>query len=154
MKVNFMLVDDNKIDLFVTQKIIEKVQIQSGIRKFINPNSAINFLKILDGDNGCKTMLVPDVILLDVNMPEMNGFQFLQEFNKLTNIRRKCIKIYMLSSSTNKEDVERARQQRSCIGFINKPITRQAVENILTDLRPNQHAYFCREERANMCVNL
>ena len=64
-------------------------------------------------------------------MPEMDGFQFLIEFNKLKNISNKCVSIYMLSSSTNPEDIQRAKHYRHCIGFLNKPLTYKSIENII-----------------------
>lgn len=130
------MIDDNKIDLFVSQKIIEKVCLDNSIRTFSSANTAIAFLKILEGKIAYPTMFSPDIILLDINMPEKDGFQFLEEFNKLTKIDKNKIKIYMLSTSTNSQDINKAKSERSCAGFINKPLTTKSVENIIIEFRP------------------
>lgn len=136
MKLNIMLVDDNKIDLFVNKKIIENAQIDSNVRTFVRAQSALSFLKIFEKNKEYKTMCIPDIIFLDINMPEMNGFQFLDEFNKLENIRDKNIKIYLLSSSTNIHDVIKAKSKRSCVGFISKPLTANNLNRVLRESRP------------------
>jgi CheY-like chemotaxis protein len=136
MKLNFMLIDDNKIDLFVNQKIIEKAVTNANIKTFASANSAINYLKVLESSPRSQTIFAPDIIFLDINMPEMNGFKFLSEFNKLEIRKKKSIKIYMLSSSTNIEDVQKANKQKLCVGFINKPLTSQTIENVIIQYRP------------------
>ena len=149
MKLNFMLIDDSKIDLFINQKIIEKVASNSHIRNFTSAVSAINYLKVLEGSDRCQTKFAPDIIFLDINMPELNGFQFINEFNKLKLEKKENIKIYILSSSTNTEDVQKARKQRSCIGFINKPLTLQAIEGILAQSKPFLTMYDYQEYDIN-----
>lgn len=133
MKLNIMLIDDNKIDLFVSQKIIKKTIDECSIRTFISASSAIKFLKILDVENSYKTLSIPDIIFLDINMPEMNGFQFLQEFNKLKNIKERPIKIYILSSSTNLQDVIKAKNESSCVDFISKPLITRDLNKIVNN---------------------
>ncbi|WP_241489615.1 response regulator [Lacinutrix algicola] len=134
--MNIMLIDDNKIDLFVNQKIIERLSTGCDIRAFTSANSAINFLKILEDEGAYPTMFVPDVILLDINMPEMDGFQFLEEFEELNKIDKKSIRIYMLSSSTSPQDVEKIEASNSCIGLIAKPLKIYNVEELLEEFRP------------------
>jgi len=153
MKMNFMLVDDNKVDLYVNQKVIEKASPDSKIKSFSNAISAINYLKILVGSPRCQTLFAPDVILLDINMPELNGFQFINEFNKLKIEKERNIKIYMLSSSTNIEDVKKAKRQRSCVGFINKPLTIFTIEEILFQFKPYLKQYDYQKHKINLELN-
>ena len=141
MKMNFMLIDDNKIDLFISQKMIEKVQFNSNFKKFMDPVSALKFLKILDSNDLYPKIYAPDIIFLDINMPEMTGFEFINEFNKLKNINKKRVKIYILSSSTNSDDIEKAKKQRSCIGFINKPLSCHSIKNVLAEFKPYLNVY-------------
>lgn len=150
MKANVMLIDDNKIDLFISEKIIKRLCIDSNIRTFSSAKSGIEFLKILEAKVGIKTMLVPDIILLDINMPEMNGFQFINEFNKLKMLKEKNIKIYMLSSSANLKDINKAKNMVACSGFINKPLTVQSLNRALVCCKPYLSEYDFMEGDINL----
>jgi len=150
MKLNFMLVDDNKIDLFVNEKTIEKVGVSSKIKSFSNSVSAINYLKLLESNARCQSIFAPDIIFLDINMPLLNGFQFLREFNKLSIKKKESITIYILSSSTNIEDIQNAKKERSCIGFINKPLTLEMVEKIAIQSKPYLTIYDHEEHGLNL----
>lgn len=150
MKANVMLIDDNKIDLFISEKIIKKLCIDSNIRTFSSAKSGIEFLKLLEENTFSKTMLVPDIILLDINMPEMDGFQFLNEFNKLTKMKEKNIKIYMLSSSSNLKDINKAKNNKVCSGFINKPLTVQSLNRALVCCKPYLSEYDFMEGDINL----
>lgn len=140
MKLNFMLIDDNNIDLFINQKIIENSKILSNIRAFTSANSAVKYLKGLEENTGINNINVPDVIFLDINMPEMSGFQFIREFNKLKIEKMKSIKIYMLSSSTYFKDVQKVKQEKTCIGYIVKPLTKETIDNVLSEFNMTQTA--------------
>lgn len=130
-----MIIDDSKIDLFVSQKIIEKVNSDCNIEIFASGSSAINFLK-KSGGKTCQKIFVPDVIFLDINMPEMDGFQFLKEFSKLSNVDKKDIKIHVLSSSTNSQDIKKTQENKYCAGFINKPLTATSLNKVIVRYRP------------------
>lgn len=150
MTLNFILVDDNKIDLFVNEKTIEKAHDNSKIKSFSNAVSAINYLKLLECNARCQSIFAPDIIFLDINMPLLNGFQFIREFNRLNIKKKERIKIYILSSSTNIEDVQNAKKQRSCIGFINKPLTQEVVEKIVLQNKPYLTIYDHEEHGVNL----
>ena len=143
MKLNFMLIDDNKMDLFICKKIIEKSSNNYYVRTFQRSYSAIKFLEIFEKKLEYQDVFLPDVILLDINMPEMNGFQFLKEFNKLERLIEKPIKIFMLSSSTNIHDIIKVKSEKHCVGFISKPLTVEGLNKIvsesLTFLNQNYH---------------
>ncbi|WP_256009082.1 response regulator [Desertivirga xinjiangensis] len=121
-----MVVDDAKIDRFLAEKVISKY---SFAEEVVSVESAISALDYLSTNTGDEEAL-PDLIFLDINMPEMNGFEFLAEYNKLPeNIKKKCI-IIMLSSSLHPEDKELALQSPYVCQFLNKPLTEQKLIEI------------------------
>ena len=128
-----MLIDDNKIDLFVTQRILENVLNDTEVNSFESPFTALKALKLMDLDQEDEKF-IPDVIFVDINMPGMNGFELLEAYNNLENLKKRRIKIYILTSSTFGEDIKKAKEIKSCVGYINKPLNRQAINNVMAEL--------------------
>jgi CheY-like chemotaxis protein len=116
-----LLIDDNYIDNFVTRKILEGSNFVETITVVRSANEAISSLR--DG------IIKPDVIFLDVRMPLMGGFEFLEEFDKL-NIEKTGIKIFMLSSSLDPLDMRKSTDNKYITQFIHKPLTQKALEEL------------------------
>lgn len=135
---NVMLIDDNKIDLFICKKIIEKYDPQIKTRNFTSATSALNYLKLCYLSSKSKTLLTPDLILLDINMPQMNGFQFIEELQKQELNLTKLPKIYMLSSSLYPEDILRTHNHAYCAGYLNKPLTVSSFSSICNTATKNK----------------
>src|SRR5688500_19901970 len=93
-----MLIDDNEIDNLINQKMIEAASIAENIYTHTGAKSAIEFLRNMEKLEVADKVL-PDVIFLDIDMPLMDGFQFLDEFEKLSNVAKKKCKIVLLTSS-------------------------------------------------------
>jgi CheY-like chemotaxis protein len=118
---NCLLIDDNYIDNFVTRKILEGSNFAEEITVVRSANEAINSLR--DG------LLKPDVIFLDVRMPLMSGFEFLEEYDKI-DIDKTDIKIFMLSSSLDPLDMRKSSDNKYITRFIHKPLTQKALEEL------------------------
>ena len=116
-----LLIDDNYIDNIVTRKLLENSGFAENIIIRESPDDAMQSLS--DGS------VAPDVIFLDIRMPLMDGFEFLEEFDKL-DINKKNIKIYLLSSSLDPADVQRSSDNEYITQLIHKPLTRQILEGI------------------------
>lgn len=121
-----MLIDDNEIDNLINQKMIESSAICQHILVHTGARSAIEFLRNIEKLSGAivdAKKLIPDIILLDIDMPLMDGFQFLDEFEKLSDVVKNDIKIVMLTSSMNPNDLSRAKKSKFVSKYLNKPLT-------------------------------
>jgi len=126
-----MLVDDNDTDNFISRRIIELTRFAKRVEIKNSGKSALTYLK----DNKDEDDLLPDLIFLDINMPIVDGFVFLYEFEQFPeNIKKKC-KVIILSSSDNKRDIEKIVNNNYVIKFITKPLTDTALGNIRDLLR-------------------
>lgn len=121
-----MLVDDNEIDNLINQKMIEAAAITDIIYTHTGAKSAIEFLRNVEKLEIADQVL-PDVIFLDIDMPLMDGFQFLDEFEKLSEPTRKKSKIVMLTSSINPQDFDRSKKYRSVRLYLNKPLSHDSL---------------------------
>ena len=124
-----MLIDDNEIDNLINQKMIEASSITENIYTHTGAKSAIEFLKNMEKMDVADKVL-PDVIFLDIDMPLMDGFQFLDEFANLTQITRKKCRIIMLTSSINPQDFNRAKKYENVKLYLNKPLSHDSIMKI------------------------
>ncbi len=118
---NCLLIDDNYIDNFVTRKILESGNFAEIITVVRSATEAIESLA-----NG---EVKPDVIFLDVRMPLMSGFEFLEAYDKIP-IDKGGIKIFMLSSSLDPHDMRKSTDNKYITQFIHKPLTQKAIEEL------------------------
>ena len=124
------IVDDDDIFVFLTTKIIEQTNLVDLIKVFGNGLDAINFLK----ENKNNVDALPDIILLDLSMPIMNGWQFLEEYNKLNPTIGKKITIYICSSSISPDEITRAKTISEVSDYIIKPITKDKLIDLIKKL--------------------
>lgn len=126
-----MLVDDNEIDNLINQKMIESSNITENIFVHSGAKSAIEFLKNIEKlAQGPVSLYLPEIIFLDIDMPLMDGFQFLDEFEKLSDSIKKHCKIVMLTSSLNPQDMNKAKKNQHVLKYINKPLTQDNLKKI------------------------
>ena len=121
-----MLVDDNDTDNFISKRIIEITNFAEEVIVKSSGKSALDYLN----DNADNVTNLPEIIFLDINMPIVDGFVFLYEFEKFNvNIRDNC-KVIILSSSDNKRDIDKIVNNDYVIKFITKPLTEKSLEEI------------------------
>lgn len=125
---NICLIDDDMIFRYLTQTLITKTHLVKDIDAFSNGLDAINFLKAVSINKG----ELPDIILLDLFMPVMDGWGFLKEYEKLQPKLTKKIPIYIITSSIDPADIQKSKAINLVIDFIVKPMTKETFMNIMS----------------------
>ena len=121
-----LLVDDNDTDNFISKRIIEITKFAEKVIVKNSGKSALEYLESVQNENA----ELPDVIFLDINMPIVDGFVFLFEFEMFPDIIKQKCKIIILSSSNNKRDIAKIVDNEYVIKFITKPLTEKALQEI------------------------
>ncbi|WP_136669243.1 response regulator [Flavobacterium sp. H122] len=122
----FLLIEDNSIDQLITSKLINRITGTHEINIVENGREAIKWISYnrIDFDKSL-------IILLDINMPEMNGFQFLNEFESLPENLKKETQIFMLSSTLNNDDIEKIKNSARVKTLLEKPLSIQKLEQFI-----------------------
>ncbi|MEO9966586.1 MAG: response regulator [Reichenbachiella sp.] len=121
-----LLIDDDQITNFVNQTIIKKSEVSLDSKAVITGSEGLNFLiKCLEVNEE-----LPHAILLDINMPEMNGWEFLDKFSKLDQRIHEEVKVYVLSSTQNEDDVRNARANPFVTDFLPKPLNFEKIKEV------------------------
>lgn len=128
--LNVCIVDDDDIYQFTMVKTLKSLRLAENIMTFSDGEEALDFM--LDNLHNDKEL--PDVIFLDIDMPIMDGFQFMEEYVKLKPSLGKKITIYMVSSSVDPVDIERAKKISEIADYMVKPITHNQLRNIVEEL--------------------
>ena len=118
-----MLVDDNELDNFINKKLVEADSFADATAIHTSAQSALEYLK----NNASDDSQIPDLIFLDIMMPEMDGFGFLDAFDKLPDSIKSKSRIVMLSTSDSFKDLNRANQNKYVKRFLNKPLNAQIL---------------------------
>ena len=121
------LIDDDEIFVFLTKKAIEKSQLVEVVKVFGNGLDALNYLK----KNVKHPEALPEIIVLDLSMPIMDGWQFLEEFVEISPRIDRAIMIYICSSSISPDDIAKAHQISSVSDYIIKPVTKEKLIEII-----------------------
>lgn len=124
---SIILIDDDPIANMISTRIIER-NFTLKVAAFTNATEALQLLK--EGQHSGPESF-PAVIFLDINMPHMDGWEFLEEFQKLqTDVLTKC-RVIMLTSSIDREDIQKSKTYHCVNDFISKPLTQDKLRTVL-----------------------
>ncbi|WP_300566216.1 response regulator [Flavobacterium sp.] len=127
---SLILIDDDEIVVYLTKKIVSQNDLVELIKVFNNGKDAIDYLK----ENINNVELLPEIIFLDLFMPIMDGWEFLDEYIKIRPRIGKAITIYIISSSVSPTDINRAKKYSEVSDYIIKPVTKNHFLDILKNL--------------------
>jgi CheY-like chemotaxis protein len=121
------IIDDDQVYQLVMKRTIERTGLISSVLQFYDGQEAIDFFKEKQETTG----ELPELILLDINMPFMNGWQFLDEFVKIDFKKGYKFTIFIVSSSSTAEDVNKAKKYGAVSGYYVKPVTKAKFEELV-----------------------
>ncbi|MBI2793428.1 MAG: response regulator [Ignavibacteria bacterium] len=127
------LVDDDRIYQFTTERLLQRLGIDISFLWFKDGEEALEYIEKHKLDANA----LPDILIVDINMPFMDGWQFLDAFKELKPLSAKPIDIYMVSSSIDDRDMRRARSIAEVRDYVEKPITREKLLVILSAISRN-----------------
>lgn len=119
-----VLIDDSDIDLFIQKRFLEVYQFSKQLTSYRSAEEALEKL------NDARQQTAPDVIFLDLNMPNVDGFGFLEAFQALPNEVRDKSKIVVLTSSNSQEDKLQALAYQNVVHFVTKPLKQSDIEDL------------------------
>lgn len=122
-----LLIDDNEADNYFHEEVIKDAEFS---KRVVIRDSGVEALKYLTTEVDGK-FPKPDLIFLDINMPKMNGWEFLERYEKLSELQKSDIILVMLTTSLNPGDRERAEEIDSIHDFINKPLSVELLQKFL-----------------------
>jgi len=119
-----LLIDDSEIDLFIQRRFLEVFNFSKQLHTYSSAKEALEWLKNLTQEN------LPNIIFLDLNMPDVDGFGFLLSFSQFPEIVRNSIRVVILTSSNSRQDLDKALAFKNVVHFITKPLKQSDIENL------------------------
>ncbi|MDP3682189.1 MAG: response regulator [Flavobacterium sp.] len=127
------VIDDDAIYQIIINKIIQRSEMFSTITSFKNGKEAIDALHDTVHNKPDNTDVLPDIILLDINMPIMDGWEFMEKMGLLKSKFSKNIIVYIVSSSIATEDKNKSKTYSDILGYLSKPVTMNDLELITSN---------------------
>ena len=122
----YIIIDDDPFNNLICKMAVENTLDNVNVTTFEDPEEALIFIQ-----EQYTNMSIPSIVLLDINMPTMTGWQFLEEFAKFDEAIRTQFNIYIVSSSVDQRDIDRANNNALIKGMISKPIKKENILSIV-----------------------
>jgi CheY-like chemotaxis protein len=130
-KKSIWVIDDDTIYQIIANKIIQRSELFSTVNSFVNGKLAIEALHAIVRNTTDNNEKIPDMILLDINMPIMDGWEFMEKLSLIKSQLNKNIIVYIVSSSIAAEDKNKSKTYSDIMGYLSKPITINDLELII-----------------------
>jgi len=124
-----LLIDDDMATNFFNKRVVSKHQCFNTVKTVQSGSAALEYFTDVEKEKAIK----PDLVFLDINMPAMNGWEFLVEYAKLNREIREGVRVIVLSTSSNPDDFAMSKINKSVSDFINKPLSLDSLDSILND---------------------
>lgn len=131
-----ILIDDDPFTMAMAKRVVNRIVTSDRIQTFYSAEDALHYLGTTDGLSE-DDMSDPGIILSDLHMPNMDGFQFLDEFSKLPQPVRNRYSVFVVSSTTDREERAKLFEKSSFAGFCPKPLTRQKFVGLMEHIYCN-----------------
>lgn len=128
MEKRVLLIDDDEVSNFICSRLLERSGFAQEVIVTLNARSALDYLQDCDDVRNW-----PDVILLDINMPVMDGWDFLAAYKQLDAQARSQTRLFLFSSSCHEEDVARSKTYDDVEEYLFKPLTREIIDHIASN---------------------
>ena len=122
-KLRVLLVEDNEVFNYLSKRALENLDFDIELSTTMDGDEALEHIQ----RSGC-----PDLIFLDVKMPRMNGFEFLEAFSEIPDNGH--TRIFMLTSTIRTEDKKMAMQHKNVVGYLEKPLNKEKVQQVVSTL--------------------
>jgi CheY-like chemotaxis protein len=133
-----LLVDDDTPTNFLHKKVIERTGLELDVHALTSAMDALEFLTCTGKYEGTQQMSRPGIIFLDINMPGMNGWEFMDAYRNLSESQKARIVVIMLTTSLNVDDRERAEQDKDIATFYHKPLRPHMVMDLINQYFPDK----------------
>ncbi len=125
-----LLVDDDNATNMLNSFVLKKMELTKTVKVVLNGSDAIDYLHSITEEEQC-----PEFIFLDINMPKMDGWEFLEEYREM-DVKRQRAKVILLTTSENPDDIEKANKYPEIQEYCNKPLTKEIISKLVDKYYP------------------
>ncbi|UUF13063.1 MULTISPECIES: response regulator [Flavobacterium] len=122
-----MIIDDNLVDLYIISRMITKNNFGKNVLHYTEAQEAMKYLQ----ENQDNISKLPQIIFVDIYMPLMSGFEFMEAYETLSTTLKNYCKTYIVSSTIDNEDIARSSNNKNVVSFHVKPLTKEFLDRII-----------------------
>ncbi|WP_224998530.1 response regulator [Cesiribacter sp. SM1] len=127
---NIIFIEDDEITCFLNKAIVEEMEVAENVHCLDDEEAALEYLKEQCSNRSAGADPCPELIFLDLNLPFLNAFEFLERLERMPEIEVERLFIVLLTASWDVRDMEKAKQY-NIQGFLNKPLTHEKIQQVI-----------------------